>query len=695
MKTLDKGRSEFLAILELPLVRRLVEGDWDTPQFEFVLQYVSGSEGTKGQLRFFKPFELPGTEQFCEDSGLWWSGPGGNKSDRDEVRGFLQGHLEGRFDQIETMDQAEAEAFATQFREVFGLTPEQFQLYLAYALAHLRTPWNQLVLHVEDQYQELVQRATGFDSAFIAKELLSPRSSLQRVGLVTTGVGFLNHSSIAGVTVQDFGVEAFEKRQIGQLGLNHTEPLPCPEFSLNSFPITPLQQRLLTTLLQRKGKAAILFYGAPGTGKTTLTGVLARELGFQGRQFLPENDLPSDLNEVLVVSRLLSRQNGFLVVDEADEFLGTKSGPFQSRVDKGTLNRLFDDLEGPVVFIANHVDRLDASTARRFDLVIRFEEPSQEQLVALWKQEMDRQMLPSGAWSPGQIRALAQRFKSNLGVVSQACQLIWELPEEVQMEFGPEKVLEAVMGAQLRLTSNRRPDSARKSSALYDVECLNTSVPVAQLVDIARRWHQKPERSGLKYLLHGITGGGKSALARHLAEELGIPVLVKQASDLLAPLVGQTEQLIREAFDEAQRTESLLVIDEVDTFLGGRGAGKRSWENSMVNEFLTNIESFEGFLVVSTNLMEVLDVALLRRFTVKVELRAMTSEATIRLFRRYFPELDSSVATTLQGLTPGDFGSVKSQQELYPELDVLSTLRSEAKARKVQLGHGRTIGFDN
>ncbi|MEI8092986.1 MAG: AAA family ATPase [Spirochaetales bacterium] len=570
MRTLDKGHSKFLAILELPLVQRLLEGDWDAFQFEFALQYVSNFETTKGQQRYFRGSNLPGLEEFCEDSSNWWTSPrGGSASDRETVREFLGTQLQERFARVAAMDRAEADHFVAEFIDFFGLTIQQFTVYLAFVLAHLRMPWHQVSEHNEDRFEELALKAAGTDAAFYNLEFVSPRSRMHKVGLVSAGGMYSNPLTIADLTIHKFGLDAF---------------------------------------------------------------------------------------------------------------------------DKGTINRMFDDLEGPVVFITNQVDRIDPSTARRFDLVIRFEEPSQDRLVALWHQEVERQGL-SAAWNPQQIRALAQRFKSNLGVVSQACQLIRELPVEVQAEFRAETVLETVLGAQLRLVTNRKPEPFRKASELYDMECLNTSVPVTQLVDIARRWNQKSDRAGLKYLLHGITGGGKSALARHLADELGLPVLFKQASDLLGAFVGQNEQNIRQAFDEAERTGAVLVIDEVDSFLSGRAGGKRGWENSMVNEFLTNIENFQGFLVVSTNLMEVLDVALLRRFTLKVEFRALTPEASVRLLVRYFPELDPVTVGPLRSLTPGDFGAVKARQELCPELDVLAALQEEAAARAAQSGQRRSIGF--
>ena len=92
-----------------------------------------------------------------------------------------------------------------------------------------------------------------------------------------------------------------------------------------------------------------------------------------------------------------------------------------------------------------------------------------------------------------------------------------------------------------------------------------------------------------------------------------MPLLLKQGSDLLNRYVGGTEQNIAQAFEQAKADNALLVLDEVDTFLFSREGADRSWERSQVNEMLTQIERFEGLMVVSTNLIEVLDPAALRR----------------------------------------------------------------------------------
>ena len=65
---------------------------------------------------------------------------------------------------------------------------------------------------------------------------------------------------------------------------------------------------------------------------------------------------------------------------------------------------------------------------------------------------------------------------------------------------------------------------------------------------------------------------------------------------------------------------AILLIDEVDSFLQDRRHAQRSWELSGVNEMLTQMESYQGVFIGSTNLMSSLDSAALRRFVINYRL---------------------------------------------------------------------------
>ena len=155
----------------------------------------------------------------------------------------------------------------------------------------------------------------------------------------------------------------------------------------------------------------------------------------------------------------------------------------------------------------------------------------------------------------------------------------------------------------------------------------------------------------MSFLLSGPPGSGKSAWVRHLAARMGLPVLQKRASDILDAFVGGTERNIADAFAEARDTNAFLVFDEADSLLLDRVDAVRSWEISQVNEMLTWMEQHALPFACTTNLLDRLDRASLRRFLVKVRFDWLTRTQARLAFRRFF---GLTAPPTLDGLRDVD-----------------------------------------
>ena len=100
----------------------------------------------------------------------------------------------------------------------------------------------------------------------------------------------------------------------------------------------------------------------------------------------------------------------------------------------------------------------------------------------------------------------------------------------------------------------------------------------------------------------------------------------------------------------------------------------RSWEVTEVNEMLTQMESFSGIFIASTNLVEGLDQAALRRFDLKVKLDYLRPEQAWELLLRHCDSLGLPLPSEalqfrlhgLRSLTPGDFAAVVRQHRFRP-----------------------------
>jgi SpoVK/Ycf46/Vps4 family AAA+-type ATPase len=138
--------------------------------------------------------------------------------------------------------------------------------------------------------------------------------------------------------------------------------------------------------------------------------------------------------------------------------------------------------------------------------------------------------------------------------------------------------------------------------------------------------------------------------------------------------VGGSEKNIAQAFRQAEQEGALLLIDEVDSFLQDRRSAIRSWEVTLVNEMLTQIESFPGVFLASTNLMDDIDQAALRRFDLKVKFDFLKPAQASELLNRYCIQLgfappqpdELARLSRLRTLTPGDFAAVIRQNRFRP-----------------------------
>ena len=159
-----------------------------------------------------------------------------------------------------------------------------------------------------------------------------------------------------------------------------------------------------------------------------------------------------------------------------------------------------------------------------------------------------------------------------------------------------------------------------------------------------------------------------------------------------APGARHTEKRIAAAFATARARRSLLVINEADSLLSDRRDASHSWELTQVNEMLTWMEVHSLPFICTTNLMDRLDRASLRRFTVKLRFDALTSDQAMLAFERFFGLAPRSRLP--DGLTPGDFAVVHRKRELFRIDDAAQLadwLNEEVEAKGAI---GRSIGFD-
>lgn len=165
--------------------------------------------------------------------------------------------------------------------------------------------------------------------------------------------------------------------------------------------------------------------------------------------------------------------------------------------------------------------------------------------------------------------------------------------------------------------------------------------------------------------------------------------------------VGESEKKIARAFKQADEEGALLLIDEVDSFLQDRRSARNSWEVTQVNEMLTQMEAFSGVFIASTNLMEGLDQASLRRFDLKVKFGFLKADQTLKIFEGYCQQLNLPEPQTqhiqqlnkLQQMTPGDFAAVIRQSRFRPIKTCDALIAALLQESLMKDGTKASIGF--
>ncbi len=148
---------------------------------------------------------------------------------------------------------------------------------------------------------------------------------------------------------------------------------------------------------------------------------------------------------------------------------------------------------------------------------------------------------------------------------------------------------------------------------------------------IARFLHERAEverllREGFApprtLLLKGQPGTGKTMLARWLALQLDLPLVVLDLATSISSFLGKTGTNLRRSLDYARATPCVLLLDEFDAIAKRRDDSTEVGElKRIVNVLLKELEEWplHSVLIAATNHPELLDPAINRRFDVVVQ----------------------------------------------------------------------------
>ena len=457
--------------------------------------------------------------------------------------------------------------------------------------------------------------------------------------------------------------------------------------------------RLIDGALESRAKGVnILVYGPPGTGKTELCRSLAKKAG-ANLYVIGENDHESDgitsrdrFQALLLAQRILEHDpKALLLFDEGQDILQQIGydplgfSPFPSRsfnFTRVSVHRMLENARVPVLWTANAIGSFGGAVLRRFSYAAEIPTPPKSVQAQMWKRKLVEE---SVNLEEGHINQLAAEFNASPSVISsavRATKLVGGGIEEIRRNVSG--IVQAIGDRPLP------PQASAHEESSYSLDLINSKTDVSNFAERLL----SSGKLNFSMLLYGEPGSGKSAFARFLADKLGLAVIQKRASDLKSMWVGGTEKEIAASFREARDSRAILIFDEVDSMLFDRKNAVRSFEISSVNEMLTWMESHPFPFICTTNFVESVDSAALRRFTFKEEFKPYDGHRIDLAFRYFFNCSAPSSVLKLANITPGDFACIRKKAELLDYLkepDELGRLLSEESQAKP--GGKSSIGF--
>ena len=477
---------------------------------------------------------------------------------------------------------------------------------------------------------------------------------------------------------------------------------PCSKTNLNTknYPHIKEDVKILLSFLKsavsKKQKGVnVLLYGSAGTGKTELSKVIASELNLKLYEVAYDDgdgyaNEYQRLRSYCLAQNVLSAGSNLLMYDEAEDIFNTNNDE-KRQYGKAFINRSLETNELPTIWITNNIYDMDDAVIRRFNLAIEVGIPTENVRTKIIKQYSENLI------DDKLIKKLAKNQFIAPALISNASAVVSNLnTKDKNKAF--ERVINNTLKAQgygeiKKDVKKKKVKTKDDLPSSYDPNFVNTDCDLNELM-----LGIKASKSA-RICLYGVPGTGKSAYAKFIAKSLRKPIIIKKGSDLLSMWVGGNEQNIAEAFKEAKDKKAVLVFDEVDSFLQDRSSVSHNWEITLVNEMLVQMESFDGIFIATTNLIDNLDKACLRRFDLKLEFGYLLPEQARNLFKKEcallkvkFDEYASNKVSSLGLLAPGDFASVRRQAKFRPikngddfchRLELEVALKNEEKSVKI------------
>lgn len=150
-----------------------------------------------------------------------------------------------------------------------------------------------------------------------------------------------------------------------------------------------------------------------------------------------------------------------------------------------------------------------------------------------------------------------------------------------------------------------------------------------------------PYGRSVSVLLVGPPGTGKTMTAHVIANMLELPLFRADLSQISDKYIGETEKNLGMIFSEAEKTGCVLFLDEADSICGKRSEVSDAhdrYANNSTAFLLQRLEQYDGIVILSTNLINNIDDAFMRRIKFIIHFSVPDAAVRLELWRTSFTD---------------------------------------------------------
>lgn len=633
------------------------------------------------------------------------------KKNYKKMQSIIWNLLEKKKDALQCKGSSSIEKKLSAFKKMFKLTEMEIEFC---SLLLINTLWKV----AESYFVDHLECHFFTNRKYLTSMLQVNIVDLDEVlGGTLAKINFFEMERHTFTLTEDF-IEFFQKPYAQVLSKKFYKKMTAKSIPLSMHMIDIEQTNHVLNMLKKKPQKSthILIYGPPGTGKTSYAAGLLQELGLIGYEISKDEDNKSKMRRSAIIACYNMKQNdekAVIVIDEADNVLNTQDAWFRigETQDKGWLNKLLENEGIRMIWITNSIDAIADSVKRRFAYSVHFKAFNRRQRAQLWESIATKNKIKK-FYDKKEILQLAKNYKVSAGVIDLAVQKSVETYSIREKEQCKKAIVQSLDAHEILVHDGNKKIPKDNIEECYCLDGLNIQgdlpVIIQQLekVDVLLRQRDRKKNLNMNLLFYGPPGTGKSELARYIAHHLDRELLCKRASDVFDPYVGMTERNMRDMFTEAEDEDAVLIIDEADSLLSSRDRAVRSWELSFTNEFLTQMERFNGILICTTNRLKDLDSASVRRFNHKIEFNYLTAAGNMIFYNLFLApltnrDIDEKTRNNLHSmnsLAPGDFKVVRDRYSLannerITHDELMLAIQGELHTKEIFFLTRKNIGF--